>query len=257
VANESASGSRFVIIAAVVALGGIAFAAHRWKKSIANAEPPTPPPPAVTDPLAALPSAKSPSVPRAPDVPPKKAIEWKLPDRTLTKREQVLIGTWTAKQDESGTEVATIAGGVLFDTAGKKGDALGLVEGVLQNKRIPTGCVWMELRADFRGHRSACALSQGEPAALEGTNPLTGETKELGTDFEWYLDGDVVKIHAASDLVVRRRVGDAGEERLRFRHWHLKMLEDDTIEELIPEHDHVLPARWRYLITEKQDESGP
>lgn len=182
-------------------------------------------------------------------------VPWKLPDREMTQRERALMGIWIAKLDAHGTELPMLAGGAIFDMKNRQRDVLGLAEAVIADKRIPTGCVWMELGEGFRGRRDPCALQNGEPAALETSNLMTGEKTDIGVPLEWYLDGDTIKIHAESELVVIA-TGDAGKRKLRFRHWHLEMLDDDTMKETVPEHDYTLPGRYRYQIYERRDAGG-
>lgn len=199
-----------------------------------------PPPPAKPDPVAAA-------------VPPQKQIAWTLPKGPLSSSEKALVGTWAASVGEDATRSAFMADKVMFGLGGTKGGIDGIVDAVKNDNRIKTSCVWLELFDDRTGIRRECAIVNGEPSALDMSNPLTGQKTDAGTKLSWYYDlpAKVVRVRFDGDMLVRQTT-DGGVRDLRFRIWVLRLGEKVgdafKVEETIPEHDYKVPTQYSYEI---------
>jgi hypothetical protein len=207
----------------------------------------------VAPPQAFEPAAPAAS-PKTPVIAPKKEIVWKLPKGPLTEVEKPLVGTWAASVGDFATRTAFMSGFVAFNLQGGKG-LEGIVEAIKKDDRLKTSCIWLELFEDRKGVRRECAIFNGEPSALDLSNPLTGEKKDSGVKLEWYFDAaaKVVRVRYEGDMLVPSVDQKTQEMRdLRFRHWVLKLGKQvgDGIEvqESIPEHDYDLPSRYVYQI---------
>lgn len=208
--------------------------------------PPAPPP---ASPSATPPPTPEPT-PAVQAVAPALEVPWTPPERALSERERGLVGTWTATVDARATQTAFMSGMVgLGLPAGQTGNVLDVVA---KGERLALDqCHWLELREGFRGFRSECMLGPDGPSALEGTNPLTGEKSDLGTAFDWYLDGEQLRLRTDGDLVVLRAGAD-GAEKLTFRQWTLTLDRETepgwSVTESVPTYGYTLPAAHEYQV---------
>jgi hypothetical protein len=209
---------------------------------------PAPSPPAAAKPAEAKPSVRV--------IPPMREIAWALPHGSLTSAEKALVGTWVASVDELAARTAFMSGFVGFNLQGQDKGIAGIVDAIGKNDRLKTNCIWLELFEDRRGIRRECALVNGEPSALDLSNPLDGAKKDSGVKLEWYADAKAkaVRLHYEAELLVSSADPKTKEARdLRFRHQILRLgkkVSEHGVEvrESFPEHDYELPARYVYEI---------
>ena len=151
------------------------------------------------------------------------------PPAEMTPSGQKLVGTWVSEQP-SGVSGGMMQGMVALDTGGKGLE--GIVDAVQQDRRITTGCVWLELREGHRGFRNECAFINGQASALEQTDVLSGKKSPLGVAVTWYLDGEVLKLRSESDMVLHYS-GPEGNGDMPIRHWELQLTKTDQGYEVV------------------------
>jgi hypothetical protein len=187
---------------------------------------------------------------------PVKRVAWKLPSGPLSDSEKAVSGTWIAKVGDDATRSAFLADKLMFGFGEKKKGQdfiAATIEAIESDERMQTNCIWLELFADRTGIRRGCALIDGEPSALDKTDPFTGKKSDFGTRLQWYYDlpSKQVRIRFDDDMLVPA-VGDGGSRFLRFRHWTLsfgkKAQSGFEMKEQVPEHDFSLPVQYIYEI---------
>ena len=219
----------------------------------------------VAPPAQALPAAKppppvatpAPSNPVLSAIAPKKEISWKLPQGPLSEAERPLVGTWVATVGDYATRTAFMSDKVMFNLQGAGGGVEGIVEALKNDNRVKTSCIWLELFEDRKGIRRECALFNGEPSALDLTNPLTGKKSDSGATLEWFFDPAAkgVRVRFEADMLVPALDEKTkAVKNLRFRHWTLRLGNKEgkgfQVQESVPEHDYELPVRYVYEIFE-------
>lgn len=188
-----------------------------------------------------------------------KPSAFKKPTRERNPSEEILYGTWVARVGDHSTKSAFMSDRVVFSVNAKPGqDAVGAIMDALEkDNKLTTNCIWLELNPDFTGIRRECMVVNGEPSALDQTDPMSGAKKDLGTTLEWYFDLDAkpaqVKIHFLDDMVAP--IAKNGKlETIVFRDWNLAMgtkVGDNKFEvtETFPEHaDYRLPTTYAYEL---------
>jgi hypothetical protein len=165
----------------------------------------------------------------------------------LTSEERALVGTWVAEVDARATRSKTIADMVMFGLQPGRDLVTGTMEAIESDNRVATSCIWLELYEDLTGFRNECALFNGEPSALDKTDPLTGKKSRFGVAFDWKLQGKTVAIDLGEPLLVAREGTDVEVKR-----WNLtlgqKRGDATRVEEGFPEHDFILPVQYPWEI---------
>ena len=191
--------------------------------------------------------------PVASAIPPAKVVPWNAPSGPLSESERALVGTWAATVGDYAARSVFMADKVMFDLRDAGGGVSGIVKAIENDSRIKSSCVWLELFEQRTGIRRECALVNGEPSALDKTDPVTGKKSDLGTTFAWYYDQPAksVRVRFDADMLVPAVRGGA-VSNLRFRVWSLAFGEKSgdgfRMKESFPEHDYEQAAQYVYEI---------
>src|SRR5262249_31804379 len=142
---------------------------------------------------------------------------------------------------------------VMFGLPDAGGGVERIAVAIENDNRVKTNCVWLELFEQRTGIRRECALVNGDPSALDKTDPFTGKKSDLGTTFAWYYDQPAKSVRFRFDadmLVPAARGGEV--TNLRFRAWMVTFGEKSgdgfRMKESFPEHDYELPVQYVYEI---------
>ncbi|MEM9195130.1 MAG: hypothetical protein AAGF12_38515 [Myxococcota bacterium] len=164
------------------------------------------------------------------------------PPRPLTEDEKAIVGTWVTEVDSRATKTALGANNVMLQLQPGQDLVSGVMDAV-ENDRHPPACVWLELFGDLSGFRNECAVQNGEPSALNRTDPFTGRTSPLGVGFRWEMADGEVQLTMDEPLTVEGPDGP-----LEVRQWHLERRADGRVHESFPEHDYELPVEYTWEI---------
>ncbi len=128
---------------------------------------------------------------RAPDAPLAPNVRAQAPARAPTESEALVAGTWVATVGFNAPRRAVSASSMVQLGAASQGQINSLQR-----------CVWLELYPNLRGFSHECGVVNGEPSALEQTNPITGQRSSLGASFRWSLEGTRLRLEYDEDLRV-------------------------------------------------------
>lgn len=128
---------------------------------------------------------------RPPDAPEPTSVREQAPAREPTESERTLAGTWVATVGPQAPRRASIEGTMVQMRALQTGQA-----------EPATRCVWLELYQNLRGFQHECGVVNGEPSALEQTDPATGESAPLGVSLSWSFQDGRLQLHYDEPMIV-------------------------------------------------------